>query len=277
MPMRYAQRKHIIQSLNSLLYQLHTVSFLLSPRLWAYFCRVLAQFQFSRPREIDSQRSLRFWLFCILCTNTPSIYDHAVKSTDAGRSIILDFVGTDTAPSRAFLLFLDFTIILLEFILTTIAYETSLARDMPPDTPDPLLPQPIPSMPASPMPFDDADIKPPDLPLHEDGAEYIIDLQLRTLLQRLRHPPPIPPPAQTRSTDSLLPLPNTTSLELSQSLRILARASARARERAAARLAEGGQTGPPRDRGLRTSDRRGDGSSEEVRRLPGGIESDEEA
>lgn len=83
----------IVSQLNSLLYQLHTVSFLLSPRLWAYFCRVLVQFQFSRPRDIDPQRSLRFWIFCILSTNVPSIYNHAAKSPAAGRSLILDFVG----------------------------------------------------------------------------------------------------------------------------------------------------------------------------------------
>ncbi len=82
-----------VSQLNSLLYQLHTVSFLLSPRIWAYFCRVLVQFQFSRPRDIDPQRSLRFWIFCILSTNVPSIYNHAAKSPAAGRSLILDFVG----------------------------------------------------------------------------------------------------------------------------------------------------------------------------------------
>ncbi|KAI0665955.1 hypothetical protein C8Q78DRAFT_985373 [Trametes maxima] len=274
MPMRHAQRKHIIHSLNSLLYQLDTVSFLLSPRLWSYFCRVLVQFQFARPRDIDSQRSLRFWFFCILSTNVPAVYSHTVKSPDAGRSIILDFVGTDGVPSRALLLFLDFVIILLQVILTTIAYETSLARDVPPDTPDPLQPDPIPSTPISPLPLGGTDAKPPDSSLHEDEAEYIIDLRLQTLLQRLRHPPPVPP-QQTRLSDELLPLPNTTSFQLRQSLRMLTRATARGRERAAARTAESSQNGATRGQGPRESDG-GPGSSEASRTVPGGMMSDDE-
>ncbi|KAI0645909.1 hypothetical protein C8Q79DRAFT_966975 [Trametes meyenii] len=276
MPMRHAQRKHIIHSLNSLLYQLDTISFLLSPRLWSYFCRILVQFQFARPRDIDSQRSLRFWFLCILSTNVPAVYSHAVKSPDAGRSIILDFVGTDGAPARALLLCLDFVIILLQIILTTIAYETSLARDVPPDTPDPLQPDPIPSTPISPLPLDNTDAKPPQAPLLEDGTEYIIDLRLRTLLQRLRHPPAIPPPQQTRLSDELLPLPNTTSFQLRQSLRMLTRATARGRERAAAQAAESSRNGTTRGQGTRESDGRGPGTSDAARTVPGGMVSDNE-
>ncbi|KAI0633566.1 hypothetical protein C8Q77DRAFT_1115671 [Trametes polyzona] len=275
MPMRHAQRKHVIHSLNSLLYQLHTVSFLLSPRIWAYFCRVLVQSQFARPRDVDSQRSLRFWVFCILCTNAPSLYNHAAKSPAAGRSLILDFVGLDNIPSRAFLLFLDFVIILLQIVLTTIAYETSLARDMPPDTPDPLQPEPIPTTPTSPLPLGGTDTKQPEATSHEGAMEYVIDLRLRTLLQRLRHPPPVPPPPQTRLSTELLPLPNTTSFQLSQSIRMLARATARGRERAGAQQGESGRNGAAGSRGGRISDR-GDREATESRRIPGGMVSDDE-
>ncbi|KAH9858940.1 hypothetical protein C2E23DRAFT_872942 [Lenzites betulinus] len=275
MPMRHAQRKHIIHSLSTLLYQLHTVSFLLSPRIWAYLCRVLVQFHFTRPRDIDSQRSLRFWIFCILVTNSPSLYNHIGKSTAAGRSLILDFVGVDRVPSNAFLLCLDFVIILLQIILTTIAFETSLARDMPPDTPDPLRPEPIPTTTISPDPFGDIDSTPVDKMLHEDGTEYIIDLRIRTLLQRLRHPP-TPPPPQPRPADELLPLPNTT-FQLSQSIRMLARATARGRERAAPQRAQPARNGTPRSGSSRNSDRpRGDRESEAPRRVPGGMASDDE-
>ncbi|KAI0829805.1 hypothetical protein BC628DRAFT_1532603 [Trametes gibbosa] len=275
MPMRHAQRKHIIHSLNSLLYQLHTVSFLLSPRIWAYFCRVLVQFQFARPRDIDSQRSLRFWIFCILSTNAPSIYNHATKNTAAGRSLILDFVGSDNVPSRAFLLFLDFVIVLFQIVLTVIAYETSLARDMPPDTSDPLQPEAIPTTSASHIPLSDVDTKRSATVLHEDETEYVVDLRLRTLLQRLRHPPTLPPPPQTRLSEDLLPLPNTTSFQLSQSIRMLARATARGRERAAAPRAQSGQTGATRSESGRGSDRR-EQESDVPRRVPGGMTSDDE-
>ncbi|KAL1942383.1 hypothetical protein VTO73DRAFT_5985 [Trametes versicolor] len=275
MPMRHAQRTHIIYSLNSLLYQLHTVSFLLSPRIWAYVCRVLVQFQFSRPRDIDPQRSLRFWIFCILSTNVPSIYNHAAKSPAAGRSLILDFVGLDSVPSRTFLLLFDLVIILLQIILTTIAYETSLARDVPPDTPDPLQPEPIPTTPISFIPRGDGDSKSSNSISHESETEYIMDLRLRTLLQRLRHPPPVPPPPPTRTAEDLLPLPNTSPFQLSQGIRMLARATARGRERAAARRPESAQDGAPRGQRGRDSDRTGQ-ESVESRRVPGGLASDDE-
>ncbi|KAI0762080.1 hypothetical protein BD413DRAFT_585377 [Trametes elegans] len=272
MPMRHAQRKHIIQSLNSLLYQLHTISFLLSPRLWAYFCRVLVQFQFVRPREIDSQRSLRFWFFCILSSNAPALYAHAAKNPASGRTLILDFVGNNGVPPRALLLFLDFAIMFFQAILTAVAYETSLTRDMPADTPDPLQPVPIPSTPISPLPIDDTDVKPLDSALHEDGTEYIIDLRLRPLLQRLRHPPSVPPPPQPRISEDLLPLPNTTSFQLAQSLRLL-RASARRRERPVVQTNGSRRNSASRDRG---PDGRNRDSPEETRRLPGGMASDSE-
>ncbi|KAH9892772.1 hypothetical protein C8Q73DRAFT_72380 [Cubamyces lactineus] len=268
MPMRYAQRKHIIQSLDSLLYTLHAVSFLLAPGFWTYICRYLWQMQFTRPRDISSW-SLRTWFLCILGSNALSVYNHAVTSTEAGRSIVLDFVGVDHVPSRASLLFLDFIIILLQVILTTISYETSLSRDMPPDTPDPLSPESIPTTPSSPSPLGDH-IKPPALPLHEDGTEYIIDLRLRTLFWRLGHPPPDPLPRRTNHPEDLLPLPNTTTpLPLSQSLRMFVRA--RGRDRTATRMTESGQNTSPQSSARRESGGGRQESTEEARRLPGGL------
>ena len=112
MPMRHGQRKHIIHSvrslfpptgssrtdwdhpqLNSLLYQLHTVSFLLSPRLWPLLLRISTQSQFTRPRSIDSQRSLRFWFILVLVVHAQSLIQHILFGGAEERSIILDFVG----------------------------------------------------------------------------------------------------------------------------------------------------------------------------------------
>ena len=281
--------------LDSLLHTLHAVSFFLSPGPWAYICRYISQFQFSRPRDITSW-SLRTWFLCILGSNALSLYNHAVKSTETGWLYILDFVGvgmstshiwlacvisyiimflSDHVPSRASLLFLDFIIILLQAILTTISYETSLARDMPPDTPDPLSPESIPLTPLSPLPLD-GNAKPPGLPLHEDGTDYIIDLRLRTLLWRLSHPPPDPPPRQPVRSEDLLPLPNTTApLPLSHSLRMFVRA--RGRDRTATRMTEGSQSSSSQSSARREPDGRGQGSTGEARRLPGGLGLEDEA
>ncbi|PIL36088.1 hypothetical protein GSI_01748 [Ganoderma sinense ZZ0214-1] len=276
MPMRHAQRKHIIHSLNSLLYQLHTISFLLSPRLWPLLCRIATQFQFSRPRDIDPQRSLRFWFILVVLVNLQSFYNHVLRGPAAERSIVLDFVGLAHKPSKAFLLCLDSSIVFLEFILITIAYETSFVLASPPDTSDPLQPDPIPPTTVSPLPIDDPDIKPlvPTVTSYENQPEYIVDIRLRPLLQRLRHPPTPPPPQQTSLNEELLPLPNTTSFQLSQSINMLVRAQARMRERAA-RTAEAQRANRSAGESQRTRERRL-GEVREERRVPGALDGEGE-
>ncbi|KAI0779698.1 hypothetical protein C8Q74DRAFT_1316215 [Fomes fomentarius] len=266
MLMRHAQRKHIMHSLNSLLYQLQTVSFLLSPRFWPFLCRLATQFQFSRPREIDSQRSLRFWFILIILVNIQCFYQHAFHGAAEGRSIILDFVGTAHKSSKIFLLSLDLIIVVLEFVLTTIAYETSFTLAMPPDTHDPLRPETKNLPPMSP-PTTDADSgKAMDTSYHDD-PEYIIDLRLRTLLSRLRHPPSPPPPQQPSLSQELLPLPNTTSFHLTRSLNLLARAQMRGR---AARAADNGRTNRAAGERAGWSERQ-PGEEQEPRRVPGSM------
>ena len=143
-------------------------------------------------------------------------------------------------PSRVFLLSLDLVIVLLEFILTTIAYETSFTLAIPSDTPDPLQPESIPHTPVSPSTLD-TNVSKPTETLYHDAPEYIIDLRLGPLLSRLRHPPPPPPPQQPNISQELLPLPNTTAFHLTRSLNMLVRARAQMRERTA-RATENGRT-----------------------------------
>lgn len=125
-------------------------------------------------------------------------------------------------------------------VLTTIAYETSYAADMPLNTPDPLLPPPI--TPTSPLPSG----------AHEQTkSPYVIDLRLSTIMERLRHPPPLPPPRDA-SDDDLLPMPNTTSWRLSSGLHMLLRARQQQRQRArgvaaAVRRPDGNEAGRDED------------------------------
>ncbi len=100
MPTRYhAQRLHIVSSvsriplslafflvllrskLDTLLYQLHALSFFLSPSIWALFCRYFMQQQCVRPREFDTHtpRSLGVWLGLIAVVNAFSVYPHAKR------------------------------------------------------------------------------------------------------------------------------------------------------------------------------------------------------
>ncbi|KZT11042.1 uncharacterized protein LAESUDRAFT_721462 [Laetiporus sulphureus 93-53] len=204
------QRKHVIHSLASLLYQLHTLSFLLSPSIWLYVARVTTQWQFSRPRSLDPSRSLRVWFLLSVLFNLGALWDHAKEGAAQGRSIILDFVGMSHLPSKLHLLSLDFLIIFLQMLLTVIAYETSLAADMPSNTPDPLLPTPI-----------TATHRSSEETLKTDSP-YIIDLRFPLVIDRLRNPPP-PPAPRERSLEEVLPLPNTTPWRLSSRLQELVR------------------------------------------------------
>ncbi|CCM03590.1 uncharacterized protein FIBRA_05727 [Fibroporia radiculosa] len=221
----FCQLIHTLTShsqLESLLYQLHALSFLLSPSIWIYLCRVISQFHFARPRNIDSGRSLRFWFGLVVLFNVGALWSHTQEGAAQGRSIILDFIGMAHAPSRLQLVSLDFTIIFLNMLLTTIAFETSLSAAVPPDTPDPLLP--LPATPISPLLATSTDsmVKGPE-PIHL-GSQYIIDLRPSILWNRLRHPP-TPPPTRESALNELLPLPNTTApWRISRSLQVILRA-----------------------------------------------------
>lgn len=258
--------------LDSLLYQLHTLSFLLSPSIWFFLCRTLSQFQFGRPRDIDPDRSPRFWCALSLMVNAGSVYWHAKEGPAEGRSIILDFVGMGMfymilsssehidmfisahVPSRAQLLLLDFTIIFLQILLVIISFETSLAAAMPEDTPDPLLPDPSPDTSAS----SDEPSKNSNTASLE--SPYVLDLRLSLILDRLRHAPP-PPPGQESSAD-LLPLPNTTSMT---HLRRLLLVRAELRERTRAQEADTRRRGDERQT-------ESDDADEGQRRVPGGMD-----
>jgi hypothetical protein len=105
----YAQRLHIINSVSSsltpsavvlipyqfdaLLYQLHVLSFFLSPSLWSLCCRILSQIQCTKPRTFDPNRSLRFWYLLIILLNATSFWHHAVEGAAVGKAVVLDFVG----------------------------------------------------------------------------------------------------------------------------------------------------------------------------------------
>ena len=164
--------------LDQVVYQLHTVSFFLAPALLPFLARVLFQFQFAKPRDIDPGRSLRFWFMLVLVFNVGSVWAHATETAAqaAQQSIILDFVGpgaqalrrhdsfiaganrsrahcvwwTGAPPSRLQLLLLDLAIIVLDMVLVFISYEDALHEASPKDSADPLAPIPPASVPSTP-------------------------------------------------------------------------------------------------------------------------------
>ncbi|KIY73142.1 hypothetical protein CYLTODRAFT_485850 [Cylindrobasidium torrendii FP15055 ss-10] len=181
------QRKHIMSSLDSLLYQLHVIAFFVSPSIWLLILRCLCQGQCARAREIDPERTLRFYFVIILLFNGYGLWTHATAGASHGRSIILDFVGMPYAPSKLQLLAVDFTIICLQMLLTAIAFENTLPGEDTTQT-------------------------------HEDGAKapdppFVINLTFQRVLQRLRESSI--PASLAPERDSALPLPNTTPWGLS--------------------------------------------------------------
>ncbi|KAF9566710.1 hypothetical protein CPC08DRAFT_602449, partial [Agrocybe pediades] len=198
----YRERLHVINSFDAVLFQLHTLSFFLSPSLWLYTCRLLSQIVCARPREIDSSRSLRFFYFIVFTFNVPNIWSHSTRGVMEGRAIILDFIGMSYQPSKLQLLCLDLLILFLQLVTITISYETSLYdmnKDVDPQ--DTLLPgqytplsiplftssidSPVSATTYPPSPALPSVTKPmsSDLPL-------ILDLRIAPILTRLRHPPP---------------------------------------------------------------------------------------
>ncbi|KAF5317089.1 hypothetical protein D9611_003832 [Ephemerocybe angulata] len=257
----YAKRQHLVQSFDNLLYQLHTLSFFFSPSVWGYVFRILSQFQCSKPKDIDLAHSLRFYCAVIFTLNLPNFYMHLVHGASEGRAVILDFVGMSYTPSRLQLFSLDLLILFLQLLLITISYETAAAnvpeRDdillpNPPSTPLPSgLPTPITSRPPSPSSSSSrrtSYLSSETDPLHStkptastvNATDDIIDLRLQPLMMHLRNPPP-PIVSRADGDPALIPLPNTTSVRLPNSLRMLVRTQAARARRNTAEVISGGQ------------------------------------
>ncbi|KAJ4483346.1 hypothetical protein J3R30DRAFT_3447775 [Lentinula aciculospora] len=241
MPRRYyARRKHIIQALDALLYQLFCFSFYLSPSLFNMFLRLCAQLVCATTRELSPTLSLGNFFFFPLFSNSFSVWNHATVGSTEGRAVVLDFIGLAYAPSKFQLLFVDVFIIFLQLLLTVMSFEMYTPDDSTTDSYDYLLPTP-----ASPIP--------PPLPAStslgtsftsqkafespNDEPQYIVDIRFSSILARLRNTPAMSRPSN--SQDTLMPFPNTTSWPIPMTL--LMRMAGRRRQTAAAPLRDTGQ------------------------------------
>lgn len=241
---QYAQRMHIIRSLDRLCYQLFALSFFLAPSLLQLLARATSQYQFPRPRDVDEERSLKFWLFIILCANTGSLLNHVTyRPSEANKKgIILDFIGMATLPSKIELLTLDLLIVLIQIILVVISYETSVARALP-DAVDLLMPS-------------DTDTADDTSSSKSDRNIPVVHLRLRRTLRRIIDPAP-----QIPVSDSDIPLPGTTPSFIFPSGELPLRFAIRIRTRAQAR----------RDAAAAPSTLAGN-ESRQTRTVPGGLD-----
>ncbi|KAJ7680398.1 hypothetical protein DFH06DRAFT_1162926 [Mycena polygramma] len=192
----HAQRAHIIQSLDILLYQLHVLAFFLSPSIWTLIFRILSQSQCSKPRELDAAWSLRAFFALLVSLNSITIWNHATSGASDSKTVILDFIGMAYPPSKFRLLSLDFAIVFLQMLLATIAYETSVAKHNDSAASAVLSPSNASAQHRTKS-------HPPPA-----SAPYVLDLRFRAVIARLRNP--LPRPATGNSNLDGLPLPNTT-------------------------------------------------------------------
>ncbi|KAJ7084470.1 hypothetical protein B0H15DRAFT_398747 [Mycena belliarum] len=185
-----AQRKHVVQSLDILLYELHVLGFFLSPSIWILVFRLLSQSQCSKPRELDAAWSLRIFFALLVSLNAITVWNHATSGPSDGKTVILDFIGTGYTPSKSRLLLLDLLTVFLQMVLATIAFETSFAGGND-NTAGNLLT----AVPDRTKPY-------------PSRSPYVIDLSVRTFVAHLRRP--LPPRMSGNSDLDGLPLPNTT-------------------------------------------------------------------
>ena len=217
---------------------------------------MVSQFQCSKPRELDSSRSLRFFFATALFFNLPSLWSHSYRGLSEGKVIILDFVGMCTSgldfthidtnfpltaylPSKFQLLTLDLLIVILQLLLITIAYETSVYYDNGAEDPEdnllPSTPEPstlsIPLFQSSLDTSSDSAPFSPSLPSKTmsptNVVPTVVDFRFTTIMKHFRHPPP---PSRSTVVDPVLPLPNTTSWPLPAGMRMLMRASRQIRD-----------------------------------------------
>lgn len=198
-----AQRQHIIDSLHDLLFQLHIVSFFLAPSLVPLVTRAMCcQFLCYKPREIDPKVSLRSWFLLTFFLNFPSFWLHAREGTGEGRTVVLDFVGMEYAPSKMHLLLLDVLILVFLLLLETLAYEKSLQQSSSIIS-EVLLQHPL--VPTPSLSYSDEDEQPKP---SRSERTYIVDLRLAPLIDRIRQPAP----EVVEQPIEALPLPNTTNI-----------------------------------------------------------------
>ena len=145
------------------------------------------------------------------------------------------------------MLTLDLLIVILQLLLITIAYETSVYYNNEAEDPEDIL---LPSTPTLSIPLfqssldTSSDSAPfsPSLPSKTmsptNAVPIVVDFRFTAIMRHFRHPPP---PSRSTVVDPVLPLPNTTPWPLPAGMRMLMRASRQIRDVGGA----GTSTGPP--------------------------------
>ncbi|KAJ3896867.1 hypothetical protein GG344DRAFT_71826 [Lentinula edodes] len=226
------------------------------------FLRLSAQLVCATTRELSPTMSLGSFFFFPLFSNSFSVWNHATVGPTEGRAVVLDFVGLGVfsfmamshpnsypeplayAPTKFQLLFVDFSIIFMQVLLTIISFEMHTSDSSTADSNDYLLPAPTSPIPPPLLPASIslettfANQKAFETPNNE--PQYILDIRLSSIFARLRNTPAMS--RTSNSQDTLIPFPNTTSWPIP--ITMLMRTAGRRRQMATERA-----TAPSRDTG----------------------------
>ena len=150
---------------------------------------------------------------------------------------MLIFLLTAYIPSKFQLLTLDLLIIILQLLLITIAYETSVYYNNEAENPEDILlpPASAPSTLSIPLFQSSLDASSDSAPFSPslssktmsltNAVPIVVDFRLTTIMRHFRQPPP-----RSTNVDPVLPLPNTTPWPLPAGMRMLMRASRQVRD-----------------------------------------------
>lgn len=238
------------------------------------FLRLSAQLVCATTRELSPTMSLGSFFFFPLFSNSFSVWNHATVGPTEGRAVVLDFVGLGVfsfmvvshsnsypeplayAPTKFQLLFVDFSIIFMQVLLTIISFEMHTSDSSTADSNDYLLPAPTSPIPPPLLPASIslettfANQKAFETPNNE--PQYILDIRVSSIFARLRNTPAMS--RTSNSQDTLIPFPNTTSWPIP--ITMLMRTAGRRRQMATERA-----TAPSRDTG----------EDRDSRTVPGGM------
>ncbi|KAG8931648.1 hypothetical protein FRC02_002414 [Tulasnella sp. 418] len=206
---RAAQRKHAIQSFDSLLRVLIVYSYLVDPVFLRLITRFIVQLQLSNPKELDPTASLRFYLACLALVHIGAVVRHLfgpVEVDSASITLVLDFIGRNIPAAPTHIAILDVSIFIMQAIMLILAYET---HDYRPDSADPLAPAHLLERQGMGTDNVDEDEYAPlatssssESPSHRSDLP-VFHLRLNTTIARIRKPP-----EPSSNSDSLNPSVN---------------------------------------------------------------------
>ncbi|GAA5991227.1 hypothetical protein JCM10908_006593 [Rhodotorula pacifica] len=138
-PQHAAWLLELVVSISTTCHGLAIISYLLSPAHFVVLAyRIVLQVQFTLPRRVHANRSLRFFLALWGVQSVVAIVLHAATGSQGTkgprgyvqRGIVLDFVGQAYTPSTLHLIALDVLLAALQLVTIVLAFGATVPSDL---------------------------------------------------------------------------------------------------------------------------------------------------